>query len=94
MSTKELECFGGPNDGKFIPVDDGEAVKDMCLMRLIDNAPHFYVTVERDDGTLVFEYAGPSPYDVVDKLRVNGCADAEEISARLDEQFGGRENFN
>lgn len=93
MATQELECFGGPADGKSIPVDDTEAVKEMCLVQIYDNLPHFYVTVERDDGTLCFEYAGPSPYDAVDKLRATGCHDADDIEASLDEKFGSRDDF-
>jgi hypothetical protein len=91
---KELECLGGPADGIFIPVEDESAVKDMCMVRLVEGTPYFYITAEREDGTIFFDYAGTSPYDAVDKLRAAGCADADEIASRLDEQLGGRENFN
>jgi hypothetical protein len=60
---------------------------------LIENLPHFYVTAEREDGTLFLDYAGPSPYDAVDKMRANGLDEADEIAERLDSHIGGRENF-
>lgn len=83
MEKKPFECFGGPMDGKTMELD-ADVGEDMCMLHLdhANNRPYFYVTVMRD-GQLILDYAGESPYDAVNKLRVNGCADADDIEERL-----------
>lgn len=89
MTKKSVECFGGPMDGKTMELD-ADVGEDMCMLHLdhANNRPYFYVTVMRD-GQLVLDYAGESPYDAVNKLRVNGCSDADEIEERLDSLWPG-----
>ena len=84
MAKKSFECFGGPMDGKTMELDS-DVGEDMCMLHLdhANNRPYFYVTVTRD-GQLILDYAGESPYDAVNKLRTNGCADADDIEERLD----------
>jgi hypothetical protein len=84
MTKKSVECFGGPMDGKTMELD-ADVGEDICMLHLdhANNRPYFYVTVMRDKQ-LVLDYAGESPYDAVNKLRVNGCSDADEIEERLD----------
>lgn len=84
MAKKPVECFGGPMDGKTMELDE-DIGAEMCMLHLdkVSNKSYFYVTIMRD-GRLILDYAGESPYDAVDKLRANGCADADEIESRLD----------
>jgi hypothetical protein len=92
MSEQQLECVGGPDDGKYLPADGVSEQESMCMVRYSAGVSHFYVTTRRD-GRLVFEYAGPSPYDVVDKLRASGtvaAADIDELERQLDLQFESR----
>lgn len=91
MTKKSVECFGGPMDGKTMDLDS-DVGENMCMLHLdhVNNRPYFYVTVMRD-GQLVLDYAGESPYAAVNKLRANGCPDADEIEERLDEVWSGND---
>lgn len=74
-------------DGKTMELD-ADVGEDMCMLHFdsVNNRPYFYVTIMRDDQ-LILDYAGESPYDAVNKLRVNGCPDADEIKERLDSLY-------
>lgn len=90
MHTCEMECYGGPMDGKNMPVPQ-TLESEACLIHIDpDGRPYFYVT-RQSDGRQFLDFAGSDPYDVVDKLREIGSPNADFIEAQLNEIYAGQD---
>lgn len=94
----KVECLGGPMDGKMMPIPlhfNGGDLSNACVMHMGDDGiPHFYILQTRVHDDLrvddVLEYAGTSPYDVVDKLRNT----EPELADLLESQLNGLDDVN
>lgn len=93
MRTRDYECYGGPIDGKIMPVplempDGGEGTHAFMMHVGPDQVPHFYVMathVQPDtlDAYEVLEYAGTNP-----RIALAGLRDREpELVARIEQDI-------
>ena len=83
-TTKDIECLGGPNDGKVFPV--GPEQGEHCCMAAISNdgQHHWYVVVPHN-GKDTFMHAGTDPRNIVELLRPHNPAMAEALAAQMEE---------
>jgi hypothetical protein len=91
MATTEIECFGGPLDGKRIPCAiDNDETGFMTTMNRKDNQPHYYVVREDEDGERTLHYAGTTAEQAVARMR-EFDTDAADNMQQL---FAGLESFS
>jgi len=96
MYLGNYECFGGPLDGKTIPVPeqmpDGSPGLHAFMTHIgPDGVPHFYAMSPQADGTVVLEYGGTDPRGVVAIVRKTLPEMADKLAADLDEIFNDNE---
>lgn len=97
--TRKFECFGGPMDGKKLPVPDilpdGSPGNSAVVVHIgPDEIPHFYAMSTRVNHDVletyeVLEYGGTSLRSVLGILRRIDPDLADSIAADLDDVFFG-----
>ena len=82
-TVNHVECYGGPLDGKNMPVPSFVGDHACMIHFEPDGAPHFYVNVPRD-GVDTMMYGGNDPRDVVRVLRDYNPDAAQQLEEGLD----------
>jgi hypothetical protein len=79
---KDVECLGGPNDGKVVQVSSAEG--EHCCMVAVssDGTSHWYVVLPHE-GKDTFMHAGTDPWNIVEMLREHNPLVAAELASQM-----------